>query len=238
MINVFAHCLTMREFPGQQTSRTIVRAFYMVISPVSAGGESFQIFLIFIVASWRRCRLPSHQKPNSTIDWLAYGDDCPLDAAIRAQAVAICVPAEYAHEANEYGAKLRNPSIQKIVFVDGQKPTEEELRNCRLVPALATTDSALQVVPQSAIVKNAVGIFQLAYSSFELFYGNWSTMRHQGLSSPYIVVVPYILMSFINLVVNLMIPSYPYVTILRPLGPPPMYAQTCRSSQRSYKNAK
>ena len=76
----------------------------------------------------------------------------------------------------------------------------------------------IEVAPQSSFSKNCVAVFQLGYSAFQVFCSDWSTIRRDGLSSPYVAVIPYVLMSVVNLTVNTLVPTYAHVTILRYKG--------------------
>lgn len=49
VINLFAHCLTMRAIAGQSLLDTAYRACLMIIGPVSAGQETFVRLITFWV---------------------------------------------------------------------------------------------------------------------------------------------------------------------------------------------
>lgn len=222
-VNVLAHCLTMRDYPGQLLSATLWRSCRMAISPVTAGRESFEILEIFTKSAVKRwsqgdCTAAAMQGYSRFHHWAAYGGYYSIDAAIRSQAVAICVPEHYLEE-----VKRRSPWIQvtadsqKSVFMNGTTPTKDELDRIYLVPSCAHTVIAREIIPQGTGPKNAISLFQLVYTSFQLFYSDWSTIKKDGLSSPYVVAVPYLAMSSLNLLVNCLVASYTCVTILRPL---------------------
>jgi len=73
--------------------------------------------------------------------------------------------------------------------------------------------------PSSSFANEAIAVVQLIYGIYQLVvqYGGQITLM--GLSSPYCCAIPYLLMSFINLLANLLMPNYSHVVIIPPKEP-------------------
>lgn len=57
----------------------------------------------------------------------------------------------------------------------------------------------------------------IVYGFLEVFHTHLPSIRQQGLSSPYALVIPFTVMNTFNLLVNLLVPSYAVVTVLDPV---------------------
>jgi len=75
---------------------------------------------------------------------------------------------------------------------------------------------ALKLFPASNKLNTAFAILQLIYSLVQAFIQFDPLIRVQGLSSPFIIAIPYLYMSFINLMANLVQGSYTHTTIIPP----------------------
>lgn len=87
-----------------------------------------------------------------------------------------------------------------------------------ILPAMTKVVFAkdLKFYPNSNTSTAILTMVQFIYGIIQLSSDGSSSFKHTGLSSPYIVILPYLLMSF-NLVANILNGSYPYVLVLRPL---------------------
>lgn len=68
--------------------------------------------------------------------------------------------------------------------------------------------------PTSSWLPQTIGIVQAILSSRQLYLNYSSSIVADGLSSPYVVVIPYIFMSIVNMVANALVNSYTQVTML------------------------
>jgi hypothetical protein len=68
--------------------------------------------------------------------------------------------------------------------------------------------------PTSSWLPQIVGIVQAVLSSRQLFVNYTSSVVADGLSSPYLIVLPYIFMSIVNMISNTLVNSYLQVTML------------------------
>ena len=65
-----------------------------------------------------------------------------------------------------------------------------------------------RIPPLSNALTQFIAIGQAALSSRQVYLNYSSSIRENGLSSPYLVVIPYFLMSLLNLVANTFVGSY------------------------------
>ena len=70
--------------------------------------------------------------------------------------------------------------------------------------------------PSSSFANELIAVVQLIYGIYQLVTDYGSEIRLMGLSSPYICAIPYLFMSLVNLVANLLMPNYSHVVILPP----------------------
>lgn len=147
-----------------------------------------------------------------------------LEKAINASAVAIEVPQKYHSQASKAGWRTPRSGMmfgkRQILTISADTVDDETRKRLFIVPSMAQANqigTARVIIPQMSFAQTAVAFFQVLYSSVELFGNHWSSIRQQGISSPYVLVIAYALMSLINLLVNIIIPSYPYVSVLDPI---------------------
>jgi hypothetical protein len=71
-----------------------------------------------------------------------------------------------------------------------------------------------RIYPSSSALSQVIAILQVALSARQLYFNYGESIRRRGISSPYIVVIPYMLMSLVNLMANAFVGTYTHVTIL------------------------
>jgi len=79
--------------------------------------------------------------------------------------------------------------------------------------------------PSSNFANEVIAVVQLGYGVYQLVLQYGSQITLMGLSSPYCCAIPYLFMSLVNLIANLLMPSYPHIVII-----PPKQALTRSSS--------
>ena len=72
------------------------------------------------------------------------------------------------------------------------------------------------IFPASNKLNITFAILQLAYLAAQAYLQYEFTIHRQGLSSPYLIAIPYLYMSFINMIANLVQGSYTHITIIPP----------------------
>lgn len=140
-----------------------------------------------------------------------------LSAAFNAEAVIIHIP-------HEHFVTVLSLRWRSLYDEDPRREMSAPVHN-RLefffVPcsaeAMDLPTRKTKIYAQHLASQSAIAIYQVVYSSVEIFVNHWSDIRQQGLSSPYVLVIPYAFMSLVNLLANTMVPVYPQVTVLEPL---------------------
>jgi hypothetical protein len=65
-----------------------------------------------------------------------------------------------------------------------------------------------KIYPTSGLIRQVIAIFQVGISSYNLYGTYIDTIREDGLSSPYLIVVPYTIMSIVNYICVSLVGSY------------------------------
>ena len=76
------------------------------------------------------------------------------------------------------------------------------------------TEAKLKIAQSSSLLRVLLAILQIAYASYTLARNTGDEIERNGYASFNLTVIPYIIMSFVNLVGNLATPSYPCVYII------------------------
>src|SRR5579859_6885630 len=79
-----------------------------------------------------------------------------------------------------------------------------------------TCNTLVQVFRSSNKIVIAVTLLQLIYTAFKVYIQYGMLIRDRGLSTPFLVAIPYLYMSFVNLIANLVQGSYTHVTTIEP----------------------
>jgi hypothetical protein len=218
--NVIAHAATIHFPSGLDSASKILAIIYSIFLPVFAGDRAFHS-----INRWG-ARLFSGK--------LGIGDafgGSTLEDGATSGVIAICVPLEFAPilcgrwsrlDTNIYITMLDNalfwpqgtPSTPQLPF------TEVGGRFQRYVPFVLPSTTRFpkyqnyRIAPSSAGLGNIVGVVQMFLSGRSLYLNYSSSILKDGLSSPYISVVPYILMTLVNLIANTLVGTYTQVTML------------------------
>lgn len=71
--------------------------------------------------------------------------------------------------------------------------------------------------PASNSLGTVIALLQLGYGAYQSYVEYGYLIRNQGLSSPFLFSLPYLYMSLVNLIANLVKPIYTPITILSPV---------------------
>jgi hypothetical protein len=74
------------------------------------------------------------------------------------------------------------------------------------------------ISPSSAVLPQLIAIIQLVLSGRQLYLNYSSSIATNGLASPYLAVIPYMVMTIVNAVANAVVGSYPHIIVLPPRG--------------------
>jgi hypothetical protein len=186
----------------------------MVLGPVGEGVQSFNSIVLFVIKIGRG-------------DWPTIRRPTPPHDAISAGAMAIRVPKRFAKfldygpfgwtrvsqdtPVSEFGADEFNDVVPGVDTVICSLPPLSRITPGRATPPLFPTSNKLNT---------AFAILQLAYSVAQAYMQYEILIRVQGLSSPYLIAIPYLYMSFINMIANLVQGSYTHITVIPPVRSP------------------
>ena len=79
----------------------------------------------------------------------------------------------------------------------------------------ASPISTPKLSSSSNIVKGMVALLQLLYTSFTLYHTNGDQLNQFGFAAPGLTVLPYAIMSGLNLLASLVAPNYPTMYLVR-----------------------
>lgn len=198
------------------------RILVTILGPIDSGGESFNSIVLFAVkivrGDWSRC--------------LWRRNEMMLHEALSAGALAIWIPIRFqaAIDKSPFGwRRLRRdiPLIEYAPYIgdhnsrrhDTSPDYHGDIILCSIPPTSRITINNLPIFPISNKLNNTISILQLAYSGFQLLWQYGPMIRDQGLVSPFIIMLGYLYMSFINLIANLVQGSYPHIMVIVPLTP-------------------
>ena len=69
--------------------------------------------------------------------------------------------------------------------------------------------------PSFNLIRSIASLLQLLYTSFTLYQTNGSQLKQYGFVAPGLTVIPYAVMSGLNLIANLLTPYYPKMYLVR-----------------------
>ena len=238
--NVFAHAASIHLPPGTDARVAVISIISAIITPFALGSNAFGV----IDRARRRFsfRLKKARgvkgKMKVLLNPLFAGD--ALENAVVAGALAIRIPAEYKGLTRSWtrvnsGQRLISPAPWG--YTDTRLvATRDRLRlsgyllpdwlqfddGCEdlfvILPPTTTFKNIEQtkyvIIPTSNILRQIIAVLQLVLSSRQLYLNYDTSVTIQGLSSAYLCVIPYLLMTLINFIANAVAGSYPQVIVL------------------------
>jgi hypothetical protein len=165
-------------------------------------------------------RLKQHKAIHTEIDLDKELPQSLQTNAVRAGAVAIHVPKRF-----KYVLRARNweelpPKSFREVSTEycrepSSDPVFEKFSQFVLPPTALLLDPTFRVYPESMFREAAAGLLQLGFGLYQLVSDDAKmSVQKDGLASPYLLVLPYLLMAAVNILVNVMDPPYSVVTVL------------------------
>jgi hypothetical protein len=217
--NIFAHAVTIYLAPGTDTIHSVEMVYQALLLPVKAGDGA-------IHALWRYFRRWKTLRPEH------YFGGTHFEDAATAGAIAVVVPLRYAPLLRGRWDSVR---YQRLVMLDNKifwydldrnrqefdkVPYEIHDIGSRYVPFILPSRTTFpkyadyRISPQSSALAQLVAIVQLVLSIRQLLLQHSASIDINGLSSPFLVVVPFIMMTFINLLANVFVGSYSQIVVL------------------------
>ena len=213
--------------PPHRSRQTWGALATMILGPVSAAVTSFNSIVLLAVkigrSNWR-------SRP-------------PLENIISAGAIAIPIPSRFVSvlDDGQFGwRRLRHdvPAIECSSDLGYCKTFTEHNKAdttlCTIPPTSRLKSDVPALSPARNNIKTAFSILQLLYSSIQAYLKYRSTIHLQGLSCPYLIAIPYLYMSFINLIADLVQGTYTQIVVLTPSNMVRADNILVPSSERSY----
>ena len=220
-----------------------------IVLPVSAGDSAFHSLGRWCSAAASRWSGSKDRLKGYRRIAIVFRRGKPLENAATSGAVAISVPVEFAPlvigrwELVDWKRKIvnfedseswRSPDEIIRTQLNFRKPsaTFERYLPFILPPDVEFGHDYLskehKIQPSSSALSSIIGIVQIGLSIRQLSVQYGSSIASDGLSSPYLAVIPYMLMSFVNLAANALVGQYRQVTML------PMKKTTLPEANRVY----
>ena len=212
--NILAHAATIHPRTGATKSNTFRRMMLMLVAPITAGTVATHAIVTFVLG------IKSHGWK-----WAHFlGGAEKLQDAVPAGAVAILVPKDLA------------PVVAGRWKLVGSERHSLYLNNERTdnprEPYVPADDTYLEFIlppqsrlpgytkhkfyPSSSFANELIAVIQLIYGVYQLVSQYGPEIQIMGLSSPYICAIPYLFMSLINLLANILMESYSHIIVLPP----------------------
>jgi hypothetical protein len=213
--NIFAHAASIRLPSGTDTKGAVLKTFSAVFIPVYLGDHAFHIF-----GRWGRRMQSRVKRKNGLWSKIAcvvktiFPDDTIEDAAM-AGAIAIRIPDRFTDVVKDSWERVNDS--QKVVNFDRSAYSMAPEGSLFLLPPTIEfkENSRYSIPASSSIPTQLIAIAQLFLSSRQLYINFSGSIASRGLASPYLVVIPYLLMTFVNFVANFLVGSYSQILVLR-----------------------
>ena len=233
--NILTHAASIHLPAGADPRTTTLSIFGAIIAPVALGDNAFHIIGRWSRRMWFHLEHePSLKAKIKTFFWCAMGGNRMEDAAL-AGALAIPIPSQFRQLVSRswdrvlLGQRIVSPCrlgyadtrvncVNKRLTLKAYVPVISHVddHHYYILPPTTTfkTDVRYLVIPSSNILPQLIAIIQLFLSSRQLYLNYNSSIKTRGLASPYLVVVPYVVMTLVNFVANAVVGSYSQVVIL------------------------
>jgi len=105
-------------------------------------------------------------------------------------------------------------------IIGNETPFKISNRSSRFVPLILPSRTKFpnykdyQISPQSSGLVYTVAVIPLVLSIRQIYQQHNNSIEDNGLSSPFLVVVPYMVMTFVNLMANMSVGSYTQIIVL------------------------
>src|SRR5271154_2978380 len=193
--NIFAHAATIHQLSGATGSMTVICVYLAILSPVTAGDKAFRS-----LARWHT-RLKQERNLRFLLQKETYED------ATMSGAIAILIPIRFAPLVSGRWEEVADTQAIKFFnnarFSKPRNPGPNSIpRYCVYVLPPSTKFpgfSNCSMYPSSCALSQVIALVQVTVSVRQLYLSYSNSVVKMGLASPYIIVIPYLLMSLVNL---------------------------------------
>ena len=237
--NVFAHAASIHLPEGADARTALIAILSAIVTPFALGSNAFRVIDRARRRFSFRLRKASGFKGLAKVLLTPLFSGDALDNAVVAGALAIRIPPEYKGLTRSWtrvhsGQRLISPApwgytdTRVDVIRDRQRlagyfvPWLQFDDGCEDLFVVLPPDTTFKdtegiryvIILTSTLLPQIIAIIQLVLSSRQIYLNYDSSVITQGLSSPYLCVSPYLLMTFINFIANAVAGSYPQVIVL------------------------
>jgi hypothetical protein len=237
--NVFSHAASIHLVPGADARTALITILSAIVTPFAMGSHAFGVvdrarrrfsYRLRKALGWKG-------KLQVVLTPLFCGD--ALDNAVVSGALAIRIPREYKALTKSWkrvqgGQRLISPAswgytdtrvqvIRDRCRMSGYfVPWLQFDEGCEDLFVVLPPDTTFNnvdgikyvVIPNSTLLSQIIAVIQLVLGSRQIFLNYESSVATQGLSSPYLCVIPYLLMTLVNFLANAFAGQYPQVIVL------------------------
>ena len=216
--NILAHAATIHPRTGATKTNTFRRMLLMLVAPITAGTVATHAIITFVLGiknhGWKAHFLRAAEK---------------LEDAVPAGAVAILVPKDLAPVV---AGRWKLVGSERHSLYLNNEPTENPRE-----PYIPADDTYLEFIlppqsrlpgykkhkffPSSSFANELIAVIQLIYGVYQLVSQYGPEIQTMGLSSPYICAIPYLFMSLVNLLANILMENYSHIVVLPPTSTMP-----------------
>jgi hypothetical protein len=232
--NIFAHAATIHPRTGATKTNSFRRMLLMLVAPITAGTVATHAIVTFVLGIW-----------NGGFRWAHFlGSRDSLEEAIAAEAVGIKVPKELAPVLAGRWKLVGDERYSLMLDHERSHPTKTSRE-----PHIPADDACLEFIlppqsklpgykgykfyPSSSFANELIAVVQLIYGVWQLVTEYSPEIEVMGLSSPMVWALPYLFMSLVNLIANLVMESYSHIVILPPQDPEPTDMNVTKLSRTS-----
>ena len=232
--NILAHAATIHPRTGATKANSFRRMLLMLVAPITAGTVATHAIITFILGI-----------RSGGLKWARFlSAKEGLEEAIPAGAVGIKIPRDLAPVLAGRWKLVGDERYSLMLDHERSHP-----KNTSKEPHIPTPDAALEFIlppqsklpgykdykfyPTSSFANELIAVVQLIYGVYQLVTQYGPEISVMGLSSPFVWACPYLFMSLVNLVANLLMEGYSHVVILPPQNPEPMEVNATKLSGTS-----
>jgi hypothetical protein len=222
--NILAHAASIYLANGSDVLLSTWSVFHALLLPVNAGDRAFHA-----IGRWIT------KLRKGQINILNMFGGFTFEDAATSGAIAIAVPLEFVPLVQGRWDSI-SPDHQRLVMLDNEEfwhgenwgfrghpgglPFKISDKFSRYTPFVLPPTTRFKkyqnykISPQSSFLSQVIAVFQLFLSGRSLYIKYYSSIRSNGLASPYLVVIPYLFMTLVNLVAITLVGSYTQIVVL------------------------
>jgi hypothetical protein len=237
--NIFTHAASIHLVPGSDARTSLIAILSAIVTPFAMGSNALGFGDRARRRFSYRLRKASGWKGKLKVILTPLFSGDALDNAVVAGALAIRIPREYKGLTKSWtrvqsGQRLISPApwgytdTRVQLIQDHLRPSgyfvpwlqfDETCDDLFVVLPPDTTFSNADgikyvVIPNSTLLSQILAVIQLVLGSRQIYLNYDNSVATDGLSSPYLCVIPYLLMTLVNFVANAFVGSYPQVIVL------------------------